>query len=98
MDSRDDKSPNLRMRAHGFSPSENRGGARWYSRSIEYEGRQALVAVKDEEGIGMPESLGEPVIVGIHDLRTGEELRTKRYESLRHYLEALDKNPSRSLP
>lgn len=98
MSSPDDKTPNVRMREQGFSPSEDRGGARWYSKQIEYRGRKALVAVKDKYGIGMPASFEEPVTVGIHDLKTATEIRSKRYESLDRYLDQLGKNPSRYLP
>jgi hypothetical protein len=91
-------SPNLPMREHGFSPSENRGGARWYSRPITYEGKEALLAVKNDAGIGLPQSLQEPVRVGIHDLQTGEEIRSKRYRSLEDYLDAIDKAPAVPLP
>jgi len=91
-------SPNVRMRESGFSPSEDRGGARWYSQPVDYQGRRALLAVKDDEGLGMPESLEEPVRVGIHDLQTGEELQSKRYPSLGGYLDAFERDPSQPLP
>lgn len=86
------------MREHGFSPSENRGGARWYSRPIRYEGKEALLAVKNDAGIGLPQSLQEPVRVGIHDLQTGDEIRSKRYASLEDYLDAIEKAPADPLP
>jgi len=46
----------------------------------------------------MPGTLEEPVVVSIHDLQTGEEIRSRRYESLSRYLDALEKSPSQNLP
>lgn len=61
------------MEKYGFAPSLSGGGCEWYTKEINYKGRKALVAVTDNGGLGLPESLEEAVYVGIYDLDSGDE-------------------------
>jgi hypothetical protein len=79
------------LEKHGFWASESGGGCMWYTKSIKYKGKGAFVAITDNGGGGIPESFNEPVMVGIYDLDSGEELEEcKDFYSLRSYLESLD--------
>jgi hypothetical protein len=45
----------------------------------------------DKNGEGLPQSLDEPVQVGIYDLRSGDELESSQHmSSLNSYLESLE--------
>ena len=79
------------MEGHGFKISASCAGQAWYTKFIEYQGRRAYVTVADKNGEGLPQSLDEPVRVGIYELRSGEELEDSRnVSSLNSYLECLE--------
>jgi hypothetical protein len=45
----------------------------------------------DKDGEGLPQSLDEPVQVGIYELRSGDELESSQnISSLNSYLESLE--------
>ena len=75
---------------HGFRISASCAGQAWYTKFIKYEGRRAYITVMDEAGEGLPQRMDEPVLVGIYDLRSGDELDNSRtVSSLKEYLESL---------
>jgi hypothetical protein len=79
------------MEKHGFRLSASCAGAAWYTKFIQYDGRRAYVTVMDKNGEGLPQSLDEPVQVGIYDLRSGDELESSQHmSSLNSYLESLE--------
>jgi hypothetical protein len=78
------------MKEHGFKISASCAGQAWYTKFVEYKGRRAYITVTDKGGEGLPTSLDEPVLVGIHDVRSGDELEASRnISSLESYLESL---------
>ena len=78
------------MKEHGFKISASCAGQAWYTKFIEYKGRRAYITVMDKNGEGLPQSLDEPVQVGIYELRSGEELEeSSNVSSLNSYLECL---------
>ena len=79
------------MEKHGFRLSASCAGTAWYTKFIKYDGRPAYVTVMDKNGEGLPQSLDEPVQVGIYDLRSGDELdSSQNISSLNSYLESLE--------
>jgi len=80
------------MEEHGFKISASCAGQAWYTKFVEHKGRRAYITVTDKGGEGLPTSLDEPVLVGIHDLRSGDELEaSQNISSLESYLESLEK-------
>lgn len=78
------------MEKHGFKISASCAGQAWYTKFIKYKGRRAYITVTDKGGDGLPTSLDEPVLVGIHDVRSGDELEaSQNISSLESYLESL---------
>jgi hypothetical protein len=78
------------MEKHGFRISASCAGTAWYTKFIEYNGKRAYVTVMDKDGDGLPQSLDEPVQVGIYELRSGDELEgSQNIGSLNSYLESL---------
>ena len=76
---------------HGFRISASCAGQAWYTKFIKYKGRRAYITVMDEAGEGLPQKMDEPVLVGIYDLRSGDELDDSRtLSSLKDYLESLE--------
>ena len=79
------------MKDHGFRLSASCAGQAWYTKFIDYDGRRAYIAVTDEDGEGLPQSLDEPVLVVIYDMRSGDELeRCQDTGSLKAYLESIE--------
>ena len=79
------------MKGHGFKISASCAGQAWYTKFIDYRGKRAYLTVMDKDGEGLPQSLDEPVRVGIYELRSGEELEACRnFSSLGSYLESLN--------
>ena len=79
---------------HGFGASSSGGGCMWYTKEIQYKEKDAFVAITDVGGLALPDSLDEPVLVGIYDLDSGDlfdEVQT--FESLRSYLASLNSSP-----
>ena len=73
------------MKEHGFKISASCAGQAWYTKFVKHK-------VTDKGGEGLPTSLDEPVLVGIHDVRSGDELEASRnISSLESYLESLKK-------
>jgi hypothetical protein len=80
---------NTIMKNHGFGASSSGGGCMWYTKQIAYQGKDAIVAITDDGGLGLPESLEEPVYVGIYDLDSGDELvEAELVNSLKSYLDS----------
>jgi hypothetical protein len=78
------------MKDHGFRLSASCAGQAWYTKFIDYDGRRAYIAVTDKDEEGLPQSLDEPVVVVIYDMRSGDELeRRQETGSLKAYLESL---------
>jgi hypothetical protein len=81
------------MENHGFRIAASCAGKASYTKWIKHRGTRAYVAVTDVSEEGLPGSLDEPVLVGIFDLRSGDELEPIReIGSLRSYLESVDKS------
>jgi hypothetical protein len=79
------------MEKHGFRLSASCAGTAWYTKFIKYDGRRAYITVMDKDGEGLPQSLDEPVQVGIYELRSGDELESSQnISSLKSYLESLE--------
>jgi len=78
------------MKGYGFKISASCAGQAWYTKFIDYQGRRAYMAVMGKDGEGLPQSLDEPVLVGIYELRSGDELEIcQSFSSLDSYLESL---------
>ena len=77
------------MKGHGFKISASCAGQAWYTKFIKHLGKRAYITVMDKEGKGLPQSLDEPVLVGIYELRSGDELEAcHNFSSLSLYLES----------
>lgn len=78
------------MRKHGFRMSASCGGTASYTKTVHHEGKQAYIALTDEYEAGVPDSLDQPVRVGIYDAGSGDEIEPVHdIDSLRSYLESL---------
>jgi hypothetical protein len=78
------------MGKHGFAAGSSGGGCEWYTKTIEHQGKGVFIAITDDGGLGLPESLDDPVIVGIYDLDSGDLIEeAKSYESLKSYIEEM---------
>ena len=85
---------NQEMEKHGFGASSSGGGCQWYTKEIKYKGKDAFVAITDDGGLELPESLDVPVMVGIYDLDSGALVEeVQRFGSLRSYLASITKHP-----
>ncbi|MGA2224735.1 MAG: hypothetical protein ABSH41_09870 [Syntrophobacteraceae bacterium] len=81
------------MEQHGFGISGSGGGCEWYTKEINYKGQNAFVAITVEDGCGVPETLEEPILVGIYSMDSGDILEdAKRKKSLKAYLDNLGAN------
>lgn len=79
------------MEKHGFRISASCAGQAWYTKFLAHKGKRAYVAVMDKDGEGLPQSLDEPVLVEIYELRSGDELEAcQNFSSLNSYLESLN--------
>lgn len=62
----------------------------WFTKPTTYKGKPAFIAITDESGCRLPESLDSPIMVGIHDLEGGEISETvKDYPSLKSYFDTI---------
>ena len=78
------------LKNHGFNFSASCGGKASYTKWIKYNGKRAYITVNDASGDSFPATLGEPVRVTVHDLKSGDELGTpKVISSLSAYLASL---------
>jgi len=78
------------MREHGFGASSSGGGCEWYTKETVYKGKSAFIAITDNGGLDLPQSLDEPVYVGIYDLDTGDLIEeAKLHDSLKSYLDSI---------
>ena len=78
------------MNEHGFGASSSGGGCEWYTKEIVYKGKAAFVAITDNGGLDLPQSLDEPVYVGIYDLDTGDPIEeAELHDSLKSYLDSM---------
>jgi hypothetical protein len=78
------------MKNHGFNLSASCAGKASYTKWIKYKGKRAYITVNDVSGDSFPNTLEEPVRVGIHDLRSGDEIEVPQdISSLSSYLESL---------
>ena len=79
------------MKSHGFNFSASCAGKGSYTKWIKYRGKRAYIAVTDASGDSFPTTLGEPVRVAIHDLRSGDEVEDPlEISSLSSYLASLN--------
>ena len=75
------------MNNHGFTACQSGGGVEWYTKTIEHQGKGVVIAVSDDGGLGLPESLDDPIMVGIYDLDSGDLIEeAKKYKSLKSYI------------
>jgi hypothetical protein len=85
---------NQELEKHGFGASSSGGGCEWYTKKMQHKGKNAFIAVTDIGGLALPESMDEPVYVGIYDLDSGDLFEeVQKFESLRSYLGSLADNP-----
>ena len=81
------------MKEHNFASSSSGGGCLWYTKPMNYEGEDAFIAITAEDGGGVPETLDEPILVGIYDMETMDIIvDAKRVDSLKSYLETIQEN------
>jgi len=79
------------MEKYGFSASSSCGGSGWYTKAIQHKGNDAFIAVTGSDGLGLPESMDEPVMICIYDMDSGEEVEAcQRFMSLRSYIDSLE--------
>ena len=77
---------NQEMEKHGFGASSSGGGCEWFTKKIRHKAKNAFIAITDEGGLALPESLDEPVMVDVYDLDSGDLLEeVQRFESLKSY-------------
>ncbi len=68
----------------------NSGVIEWFPKPTNYEGKDAFIAITLEDGGGIPETLDEPILVGIYDMETMDIIvDAKRVDSLKSYLETI---------
>ena len=81
------------MKKCGFVSSSSGGGCLWYTKPTNYEGKEAYIAITVEDGGDIPETLDEPILVGIYDMETMDIIvDAKRMDSLKSYLETIQEN------
>jgi hypothetical protein len=79
------------MQGYGFSVSSSCSGFEWYKKMIKHKGKDAFITITDKEGLGLPRSVDDSILVEVYDLDSGSELeRSQSFESLKAYLEILD--------
>lgn len=75
------------MEDYGFSISSSCSGFEWYKKDIKHKGRDAFITVTNNEGLGLPESLKDPILVEIYDLDSGNEIeKSQSFDSLKAFL------------
>ena len=78
------------MENYSFSVSSSCSGFEWYKKTIKHKGKDAFITITNNEGLGLPESLNDPVIVEIYDLDSGSEIeKSRRFDSLQACLDTL---------
>lgn len=78
------------LKNHGFNLSASCAGKASYTKWIKYNGKRAYITVHDASGESFPTTLDEPVLVIIHDLKSGDELEPpQKISSLSSYLASL---------
>ena len=78
------------MEKHGFSAGLSGGGCEWYTKEIRFQGSDVFVAITDDGGLDLPESLEEPVYVGLYDLESGDEIvEAELHKTLEGYLDSI---------
>jgi len=77
------------LKEHGFNFSASCAGKASFTKWIKHNGKRAYITVNDAGGESFPTTPEEPVRVTVHDLKSGEELETRDFDSLSAYLEAL---------
>jgi hypothetical protein len=79
------------MEDYGFSVSSSCSGFEWLKKTIKHKGKDAFITITDNENLGLPKSMDDPILVEIYDLDTGDELeQSQSFDSLRSYLDLLD--------
>ena len=79
------------LEEHGFEASSSCSGFSWYTKKIDYKGKKAFIALTDEGGTNLPDSLDKPVLVSTIDLDSGDDLEaSRRFETLKSYLNQLN--------
>ena len=80
------------MNDYGFSVSSSCSGFEWYKKTIQYKGKDAFITITDHTVTGLPKSLDEPILVEMYDMDSGNEFeKSQNFESLKSYLDTLDK-------
>jgi hypothetical protein len=75
---------------YGFSVSSSCSGFEWYKKDIKHQGKNAFITITNSDGLGLPESLVDPVVIEIYDLDSGNEIgKSQRFDSLQSYLNTL---------
>ncbi len=78
------------MKKYNFAESSSGGDCLWYTKQTKYEGDDAFIAITVEDGCGIPETLDEPILVGIYSMETEDAIvEPYRIDSLKSYLETI---------
>lgn len=78
------------MEDYGFSVSSSCSGFEWYKKDIKHQSQDAFITITNNEGLGLPESLDDPVVVELYDLDSGNEIgKSQHFDSLQSYLDTL---------
>ena len=76
------------MEDYGFSVSSSCSGFEWYKKDIKHKGKDAFITITGNEGLGLPESLQDPILVEIYDLDSGNEIeKSQSFDSLKAFLD-----------
>ena len=79
----------LRGDGESFSASSSGGGCEWYTKPIQYKGKDAFIAITDDSGLDLPVAIEDSVYVGIYDPESGDLVEeAKLVGSLQEYLES----------
>ena len=79
------------MDTYGFKISSSCSGFEWYVKQVEYKDNDAFVTITADDGLHLPESVDEPVIVNVTDHNSGNDLEMpQHFESLKSYLDTLN--------
>jgi hypothetical protein len=78
------------MKNHGFNLSASCAGKASYTKWVKHQGKRAYITVNDTTGESFPTTMEEPVLVTLHDLKSGDALEVpQNVSSLSAYLESL---------
>ncbi len=77
------------LRQKGFKIEHQGGGCTWACKDLSYKGREAYIAITLKDFPAAPESLNEPITVGMYYYNSddGKAIQLDTYNTLKEYLE-----------